>query len=191
MGGNSRTTLIINCSPAYYNGSETVSTLRFGVRAKSIKNNAKVNTELPPLELKKLLKQAQSEIVFCKKHIESLELEVSQWRAGIRVDESEWVKLMSLEKIKMPTGINLENSNSSSMSEDERDGFMQRENELSDILSEKECQLKEKDLILDNVNEQLNCILKMKEDLENVSEFILKLGKYLVEGQYFIIRVSN
>jgi len=32
LGGNSRTTLIINCSPSSYNEEETLSTLRFGIR---------------------------------------------------------------------------------------------------------------------------------------------------------------
>lgn len=34
LGGNSKTTLIVTCSPAIYNISETISTLKFGVRAK-------------------------------------------------------------------------------------------------------------------------------------------------------------
>src|SRR3984885_1380645 len=46
LGGNSRTTLIINCSPSSYNDAETLSTLRFGMRAKAIKNMARVNAEL-------------------------------------------------------------------------------------------------------------------------------------------------
>ena len=32
LGGNSRTTLIVNCSPSALNGDETLSTLRFGAR---------------------------------------------------------------------------------------------------------------------------------------------------------------
>ncbi|KAI7032831.1 Kinesin heavy, partial [Hortaea werneckii] len=48
LGGNSRTTLIINCSPSSYNDAETMSTLRFGERAKTIKQKAKVNEELSP-----------------------------------------------------------------------------------------------------------------------------------------------
>ena len=32
LGGNSRTTLIINCSPSSFNEAETLSTLRFGAR---------------------------------------------------------------------------------------------------------------------------------------------------------------
>ena len=46
LGGNSRTTLIVTCSPSIYNLSETVSTLKFGVRAKLIKNKPILNEEL-------------------------------------------------------------------------------------------------------------------------------------------------
>lgn len=43
LGGNARTALIINCSPAKDNIDETISTLDFGKRAKAIKNKAIVN----------------------------------------------------------------------------------------------------------------------------------------------------
>ena len=38
LGGNSRTSLILTCSPSLYNINETLSTLRFGKRAKMIRN---------------------------------------------------------------------------------------------------------------------------------------------------------
>jgi len=34
LGGNAKTCLIITCSPSNYNESESLSTLRFGLRAK-------------------------------------------------------------------------------------------------------------------------------------------------------------
>jgi len=37
LGGNSKTCLVVTASPVKYNEEETVSTLRFGQRAKSIK----------------------------------------------------------------------------------------------------------------------------------------------------------
>ena len=58
LGGNSKTSLIITCSPASYNEQETLSTLRFGVRAKAVKNKPKVNKEHSIAELKLLLNQA-------------------------------------------------------------------------------------------------------------------------------------
>jgi len=61
LGGNSRTTLIINCSPSAFNEFETLSTLRFGTRAKSIKNKAKVNQERSVAEMKILLEKFERE----------------------------------------------------------------------------------------------------------------------------------
>jgi kinesin family protein 5 len=90
LGGNSRTTLIINCSPSSYNEAETLSTLRFGIRAKSIKNTARVNAELSPLELKGLLAKAQLASTSYQKYIAALEAELAVWRSGGSVDESEW-----------------------------------------------------------------------------------------------------
>src|SRR3984957_12849201 len=90
LGGNSRTTLIINCSPSSYNESETLSTLRFGIRAKSIKNTARVNAELSPIELKGMLSKANLANAKYKAYIESLEAELGVWRSGGIVDQSEW-----------------------------------------------------------------------------------------------------
>ncbi|ORY21594.1 P-loop containing nucleoside triphosphate hydrolase protein [Naematelia encephala] len=90
LGGNSRTTLIINCSPATYNEAETLSTLRFGMRAKSIKNKARVNVEMSPAELKALLKKTVAELTAVREHAANLEEEVKIWRSGGKVDKTEW-----------------------------------------------------------------------------------------------------
>lgn len=66
VGGNSRTTLIVCCSPSKYNEGETLSTLRFGERAKRIKNHAKVNREFTVKELKMLLAKAEEEIAMLR-----------------------------------------------------------------------------------------------------------------------------
>ena len=55
LGGNSKTLLIVTCSPHPYNEAETLSTLRFGSRARNIKNTPTVNREYTVPELKKLL----------------------------------------------------------------------------------------------------------------------------------------
>ncbi|CAO1619722.1 unnamed protein product [Parajaminaea phylloscopi] len=89
LGGNSRTTLIINASPCAYNVDETISTLRFGVRAKSIKNKARVNAELSPAELKALLKKSQAEAAKYQQYIAALEAEIKVWRSGGSVPEAE------------------------------------------------------------------------------------------------------
>lgn len=71
LGGNARTTLIVTCSPSPYNEAETISALRFGVRAKSIKNKPKINRELTVIELQALLAKAE-------KTIEEKEIRIKQ-----------------------------------------------------------------------------------------------------------------
>ena len=93
LGGNSRTTLIINCSPCEYNEAETLSTLRFGMRAKSIKNKARINAELSPAELKALLKKAQRDVGNYQNYISLVETELSTWRSGGSVDKAQWASM--------------------------------------------------------------------------------------------------
>ncbi len=61
LGGNSKTTLIVNCSMDAYNASETLNTMRFGQRAKRIENKPKINMEQTVGELKQQLEAVQHE----------------------------------------------------------------------------------------------------------------------------------
>ncbi|KAL8712580.1 MAG: hypothetical protein Q9220_003111 [cf. Caloplaca sp. 1 TL-2023] len=171
LGGNSRTTLIINCSPSSYNDLETISTLRFGVRAKAIKNKAKINAELSPLELKQLLKKAQSQVTTFENYVASLEGEVQVWRGGETVPKERWATPMASDAVagmrsdsrsqrqatpsRLPTDYAKSETPSRSdsrigdrastpsvvLERDEREEFLRRENELQDQLAERETQL--------------------------------------------------
>ncbi|BEI85414.1 hypothetical protein CcaverHIS002_0508150 [Cutaneotrichosporon cavernicola] len=92
LGGNSRTTLIINCSPASFNEPETLSTLRFGMRAKSIKNKARVNVELSPAELRAMLKKLTAELGMSREYAAMLEEEVKVWRSGVKDEKEEFLR---------------------------------------------------------------------------------------------------
>ncbi|PSN73569.1 kinesin-domain-containing protein [Corynespora cassiicola Philippines] len=183
LGGNSRTTLIINCSPSSYNDSETLSTLRFGMRAKSIKNKAKVNAELSPAELKAMLKKAQVQVTSFETYISTLEGEVSLWRSGETVPKEKWVPALSdgTGKKAPPTPsraqtpsrldatrnaeapsrpdsrLELERAGTPSipLDKDEKDEFLRRENELQDQVAEKETQLAKVEDQLKTAKEEL------------------------------------
>ena len=171
LGGNSRTTLIINCSPSSYNDAETLGTLRFGVRAKAIKNKAKINAELSPAELKQLLKKAQSQVTTYETYLASLEGEVQSWRSGESVPRERWAPPISGDPIiskraesrpqrpGTPSYLQAEAGRSETpsrsesrigdrsstpsvvMEKDEREEFLRRENELQDQVAEKETQV--------------------------------------------------
>lgn len=174
LGGNSRTTLIINCSPSSYNDAETLSTLRFGMRAKAIKNKAKINQEISPAELKAMLKKAQSQVTSFEQYIQTLDAEVQQWRSGESVPKDKWTPaLAGLAKVesKTPrpsTPSRLMDSRADTpaisersatpslpMDKDEREEFLRRENELQDQIAEKESQIAAAEKLLRETREEL------------------------------------
>ena len=73
LGGNSKTSLVVNCSPALLNRDETMSTLRFGVRAKKMVNTPRANKERSAAELKLALELKEQEVLRLKKRIAVLE----------------------------------------------------------------------------------------------------------------------
>ena len=188
LGGNSRTTLIINCSPSSYNDTETVSTLRFGMRAKTIKNKAKVNAELSAAELKRQLKSAQTQVMTFEKYIASLDEEVQLWRSGDTVPKDRWVPPFGVEGVAgrqpelksprpgTPSRLQTDSARSDTPSrsesrmgdrsstpsmiieKDERDEFLRRENELQDQLAEKETQVTNIESSLREAKEELRTL---------------------------------
>jgi kinesin family protein 3/17 len=66
LGGNSKTVMVANVGPADYNYDETISTLRYATRAKSIKNHATINED--PKDA--LLRQYQKQIEDLKRALE-------------------------------------------------------------------------------------------------------------------------
>lgn len=186
LGGNSRTTLIINASPSSYNDAETLSTLRFGMRAKAIKNKARVNAELSPAELKMLLKKAQAQVTTFENYVSSLEGEVQQWRGGESVPKEKWVPAIAVGKVaktkaearmsatgtprpSTPSQLQIESRSDTPITErsatpvmaidrDERDEFLRRENELQDQIAEKESQIAAIEKSLREAKEELQYV---------------------------------
>lgn len=187
LGGNSRTTLIINCSPSSYNDAETISTLRFGVRAKAIKNKAKVNAELSPAELKQLLRKAQGQVTSFENYLSALESEVQVWRSGESVPKDRWTpargatdsavaqkpeartprpgtpsRLQDTPRSETPRPDSRIGDRSSTPSlvleKDEREEFLRRENELHDQISEKESHIVNVERSLREAREELKSL---------------------------------
>lgn len=59
LGGNSKTVMVANVGPADYNYDESISTLRYATRAKSIKNRAIVNEDPKDALLRKFQKEIE------------------------------------------------------------------------------------------------------------------------------------
>ena len=216
LGGNSRTTLIINCSPSSYNAEETLGTLRFGVRAKAIKNKAKVNAELSPAELKALLKKAQSQVTTYENYLANLESEVQLWRGGESVPKDKWApsltsdavgavrseakprpstpSLAAIDVTRAETPVRSDSrlgdragTPSITLEKDEREEFLRRENEFQDQISEKESQLSTAERNLQEARDELKAL---KESTGKTSRENEAMGSELNELKMHLERLS-
>ncbi|KAM9981593.1 hypothetical protein ACTFIY_003888 [Dictyostelium cf. discoideum] len=82
LGGNTKTTLLVTASPHFNNVDETISTLKFGARAKSIKNNVKVNQEKSAAELQIIVNALTKELSILKVYSISLENLVNYFKSS-------------------------------------------------------------------------------------------------------------
>eukprot|EP00397_Hematodinium_sp_SG-2012_P025048 GEMP01026140.1.p1 GENE.GEMP01026140.1~~GEMP01026140.1.p1 ORF type:complete len:765 (+),score=168.12 GEMP01026140.1:36-2330(+) len=67
LGGNTKTVMVANVGPADYNYEESLSTLRYAYRAKSIKNKPRINED--PKDA--MIREFQDEIMRLKKQLSS------------------------------------------------------------------------------------------------------------------------
>lgn len=180
LGGNCRTTMFICCSPSSYNDAETKSTLMFGQRAKTIKNSASVNLELTAEQWKKKYEKEKEKNKALKETIARLEAELSRWRSGEAVPETE--QLSGTETETESGGgegqrrggaggepPRTDNGNSSSIvihiSEEERHKY---EEEIRKLYK----QLDDKD---DEINQQSQLMEKLKQQMLDQEEVLAAL----------------
>ncbi|EGC33388.1 hypothetical protein DICPUDRAFT_154579 [Dictyostelium purpureum] len=81
LGGNTKTTLLVTASPHCNNVEETISTLKFGARAKTIKNSVKVNQEKSAAELQIIVNALTKELNTLKAYSISLENLVNYFKS--------------------------------------------------------------------------------------------------------------
>eukprot|EP01114_Cavostelium_apophysatum_P001005 TRINITY_DN1086_c0_g2_i1.p1 TRINITY_DN1086_c0_g2~~TRINITY_DN1086_c0_g2_i1.p1 ORF type:complete len:968 (-),score=269.03 TRINITY_DN1086_c0_g2_i1:75-2978(-) len=151
LGGNCKTTLLLACSPHKFNLEETISTLKFGQRAKNIKTSAVQNTKSKsPEELNKTIDNLNQEISELKEYVSHLETQVEQMNeANQKAEQTPKITPNTtgekeLEELK--TKFNL-------MSAHELE-FKQQNLVLNDLLARKDEKIKEQALQLRLLQEQ-------------------------------------
>lgn len=99
LGGNARTTVVICCSPASYNETETKSTILFGQRAKTIKNTVVVNEELTAEEWKRRYEKEREKVLRLRAQLAAAQAELDRWHKGESLPQSEWTNLAEVRAV--------------------------------------------------------------------------------------------
>lgn len=176
LGGNARTTIVICCSPASFNESETKSTLDFGKRAKTVKNVVCVNEELTAEEWKRRYEREKEKNGRLKGKLEKLEAELAKWRAGEKVDPTEQFNMADPMEASTPNVDALEVSTIveppkrptpslalvGSITGDERSRLEAEQERLFQQLDEKD----------EEINQQSQYVEKLKEQIMDQEELI-------------------
>ncbi|XP_046412523.1 kinesin heavy chain [Neodiprion fabricii] len=176
LGGNARTTIIICCSPASFNESETKSTLDFGKRAKTIKNVVCVNEELTAEEWKRRYEREKEKTARLKGKVEKLEAELSRWRQGETVKVEEQVSLVEGPDVTTPVAPIIETKIDDgpvpatpggglmvgSLSNEERQKLEEERERLYQQLDDKD----------EEINQHSQYVEKLKEQMEEQEELI-------------------
>ncbi|CAD8202788.1 unnamed protein product [Paramecium pentaurelia] len=187
LSKNSMTSLIITCSPCISNESETLSTLRFGIRAKMIKTQPKVNKEVTIKELEiqnnKLTKELEDKnyiIDQLKKDdnkikiikFEELILHLRQENQLLKEQNSQYITELDMKSLDyQEIQTNLKNS----LLESDR---LQQSN-LQYLKQIEQFQLN-KDLEIHELNTQIEIL---KQQLQQKDESIQQLSKHLTNIQ--------
>ncbi|XP_015174546.1 PREDICTED: kinesin heavy chain [Polistes dominula] len=194
LGGNARTTIIICCSPASFNESETKSTLDFGKRAKTIKNVVCVNEELTAEEWKRRYEREKEKAARLKGKVEKLEAELSRWRQGETVKPEEQVSLGTPDVI-TPIIASVEGKiddgplpatpggglMAGSLSNEERQKLEEERERLYQQLDDKD----------EEINQQSQYVEKLKEQMEEQEELIASARRDYEQLQQEMNRIQQ
>ena len=190
LGGNSLTNLIINCSPSMSNQTETLSTLRFGQRAKLIKNKVVANTQQSVKELMMKLKQAEEKIKALEEIIGTGKVDGTGEEDKIRKKCPECKKL--LNKINY---LSVQNNNylqeNEYLQKDKEDLQEEIKNKNKELLN-----LNEKIINLENkINniseEQLKSYTEIQKTLEDYTNIVKKMQTSIINKKYAEVNKLN
>jgi len=84
IGGNCRTTILLTASPASYNISESIRTMKFGSFCRSVKNFVKPSVDMSPMDYRKILNGSQKKQEDLVKLVNELSAECFQLKQAAK-----------------------------------------------------------------------------------------------------------
>jgi len=180
LGGNTKTMMVANCGPADYNFEETLSTLRYAYRAKSIKNKPRINED--PKDA--MIREFQDEIKRLREELMANQAQVQQnlvsGEGGVMVVEKEVVK----EVVKEVNTVNLDEMEMKLKTENER----MRENleqQRQHIESQRAMAQHDKVELLNELKQKEESVKKAQVDQEHMLQRLKYYGFVVLKLLFF------
>ncbi|CAD7961351.1 unnamed protein product [Amoebophrya sp. A25] len=184
LGGNTKTMMVANCGPADYNYEETLSTLRYAYRAKSIKNKPKINED--PKDA--MIREFQDEIKKLKEMLMANSAQVQQQMAsgnigpgGVVTIEKEVVK----EVVKEVNNENLEAIEEQLRIDNER-ARDQMDAEKRAVAEAREMAEAERKQVLTELQQKEDAVRKAQKDQEVMLQKLKFMGDKMLQGHAVI-----
>lgn len=177
LGGNTKTVMIAAVSPADYNYEETLSTLRYASRAKSIKNKPRINED--PKDA--LLRQYEDEIKQLKAALAELQ------RGGKNNHSAELIKQMTASFKQAENNMDMGESADDVINRLDNTTVKKQVGEathkkMSDKMKEVEQISKVKANMSNKIKEKEQVIEQEREQREKLQEMVKELEAKLVHG---------
>jgi kinesin family protein 3/17 len=172
LGGNTKTVMIANLGPADWNFDETLSTLRYANRAKSIKNKPKINED--PKDT--MLRQFQEEILKLKEQLEA-QLNGQSVEGGGTVVHKEVVE--KIVKVQDEAKIR---EIEEKLAKEKEEITKRAEEERQKIESQKNLAEEEKQKLLIALKEKEDAQKASKDNQENLVKKLKKMEEKLLVG---------
>lgn len=186
LGGNSKTCLIITCSPSVYNEAETISTLRFGQSAKKIKNKPKINKEYSVAELKKLLDEAELKLEMKDRRIKNLEKIIKTLGGTVPKEKDDFIqrkpqKEADTKKVEEVDDETLANEKIDALEQSSDEGFSDEESKIDESVLGDETESNYTDITFDDTSDLSKSVAshkpKQKSQMEELDEAFAMLQK--------------
>ncbi|EAR88837.1 kinesin motor catalytic domain protein (macronuclear) [Tetrahymena thermophila SB210] len=177
LGGNTKTVMIANIGPADYNQDETISTLRYAHRAKSIQNHAQINEDPKQAMIRKF----QEEISSLKQQLSGLLETGGDFNMNAEVKKIEKIvfKYDDEEIIKLKQKLEQQKS-------DIENNY---ENEVKKIEEDKQLQEKEKQQLIYQLQEKEQKQQQQKQQQQKLLGKLQKMQHKVIQGEETMQRV--
>jgi len=193
IGGNTKTSVVVCCSPHITNRDETIRALTFAKNAKSVKNRAKVNKEYTLSHTEKIISDLTSENNQLKYTISSLESKLKLAEVSGNVEKSDEYKNLMARVSELENQMSTQRAKDSKIIQELKDQLRLKDMDLDashlqvqKLQDEEQRKSDGRQNLMDEIEQLREEFQRMRKQFDELSMEKLKLDEQLREKSMVI-----